>query len=1410
MRSGSCGSISRWALGCLLAWAGCSSTGPKAAPPADTWEDVCVDADGDGRGFQCEAGEDCDESDPNVFEGCKACSKPSEGCECEDGAAPVDCDLPKELTASGGLLCRTGTRYCRDSVWSECEGIKSFEAPPPSRHLTNAVIDQDAAPVICDPCHPDCYRLEDPIAPIGDGGPPGSTIEYQSGGGITLTSYVNDAALPNASDELDIIPPCDPSAGPAGDTDCDGVPNGLDPYPDEKPFATDHTTIFMDLPPGASGSTTRLLEFSINTADIYFLIDMTGSMNEEKTALFNSLSSGNYLDNPATTGVDESAGIDCSDGPDADELPDNSLKTGGITGNIACLIKNSGFGLGWFREIPFSASDDYAIRYAYPDFEAYEHRQDISTNVSLTSNALDLLYTRGNRNWAESATVALSAVATGGPIYMGWDRPGIPPKVCPAGTFGYPCFRNEAIPMVVLITDAPMMNGPVPSQGHLGNENSNYPTNGADKQPVNYQPNGLRYTSLSSDSMYHPVSGNEAYATAYDVGVIDDSFKTYTGDTRGMSADVHAGNLGILCSSGWPSNADSASSPGYPDAVFKFTVQNSKTLTVSTRGTRHAPTLAIVPASAATTAPTAVTASTSNHNVANAQNLGTLGANINLNISGSTASSTFNTGDFPTYAMRDCFRGTGGSPLAPDAVFRFQVSQSGPVTFAADGSGFEAVLALYQTLPTSMSDHAIVNSPTGGSANDRFWEAGAVVPTGTTSAPGAVNGRAIWMRGGDTSVAVVNNYATSFFTDVPGDSSCNNVTGTARDAVFDFRVTGTSSKTVSFEVTGSADSTASAAFDHVIALNSRPSTSGGSFPAAASACDKNGAGTRRSSLTRTLAPGTYSLVLRGERRTSGWWSEDDKGQYGLIISDDSVQPLGCHNESVSNSFTANLTAGVQYYLVMRGRNTSSGSGRGAYSIRMSNASGGACAFDNTTYAGGSGDSSYNPHVAEVTQLFAPGDYYAVVKGNANNANWSPMPPSSDTARGWYQLTLGDPTLATDNQVATMPQWGDASSGVLQQLNAHSIHVVNVTSTIAVSGYSGGATNQNQALQAQADAISNATGAVSTAGTALRFDIRNDGQGMGFAVVDAIAKLTNNLKMDVSVRFVPLPDAPAAPTAFVFVGRAIDNGAADGCDGVADLDSDGVLDTHLGCLPGAEPRFELTFTNPPATSPLSESKHVRLNGTKGGYDMRVEVIGRELTGSDNNWKWIDSVPVYIVPEDVVEDPPPFLYNATGFYYQDVTAAGCMGTERPDWRSLYWTGTHPAGTSTSWSMCAGQTADELQACISANGWQLIADVRPGGSCAGPADCPNGYCTETFVCEYPERPGCSNDVDCGSSGKCVSNTCVWTANPIDLKPAVASGFNGLKYVRLKVQLNASASRVYAPSITSLGLNYLCAPGE
>src|SRR5688572_3305069 len=104
MRSGRCGSLSRWPLVALVLWLGCTDKDPAAPaiePPPDSWEDVCVDDDGDGYGLQCDKGSDCDDEDPAIFEGCRACAKPNEGCSCEVDAPSVDCTLSKEVTADG-------------------------------------------------------------------------------------------------------------------------------------------------------------------------------------------------------------------------------------------------------------------------------------------------------------------------------------------------------------------------------------------------------------------------------------------------------------------------------------------------------------------------------------------------------------------------------------------------------------------------------------------------------------------------------------------------------------------------------------------------------------------------------------------------------------------------------------------------------------------------------------------------------------------------------------------------------------------------------------------------------------------------------------------------------------------------------------------------------------------------------------------------------------------------------------------------------------------------------------------------------------------------------------------------------------------------------------------------------------
>lgn len=583
----------RLALLVMLWWSGCS--GASHTPPPAGWENVCIDADGDGFGFQCEAGPDCDDTSAEQHEECETtCRAPRTGCACEATAAPVDCQLPYELSASGALLCSTGTRYCRDGSWSGCEGVKSFVVPPPNRVLHRAIVNADAGLVTCSPCQPDCYRIDEEIV-LPDGGSSEALTAGQNGG-ITLNRFANDAGTPDAGLLDDVL--CTPGVAP--DVDCDGIPDTFDPYPSAPPFASDHRTIFMDLAPGESADQGFLVQFFVNTADIYFYLDMTASMEGERDNLIASLTTGNFL-------PDAGAGIDCAD-RDFDGAPDNALKNAGIAGNIACLIRDARLGAGWFRDIPFEGPYANGIRVAPTDYEMFEHRQDITSDVAAVGGALASFATRGNYNLPEGSMQGLWSLVTGEQVYTGWDRPGIPPRTgCPAGTWGYACFRDGAVPIVIHIGDAPLQNGPSPTSA----ARKDYLTDCAEecscarescrfgycwcvekrcsceddsRHPLQYDAEVLSDMRSGSEGGYRALDVSaETLGTAQDVGVIDDALVTYAGDTAGMASDLRFAGLGT-CPSGtsaWRSSSESA-----PDAVFRFTVRNTKSLTVSTRGSR--------------------------------------------------------------------------------------------------------------------------------------------------------------------------------------------------------------------------------------------------------------------------------------------------------------------------------------------------------------------------------------------------------------------------------------------------------------------------------------------------------------------------------------------------------------------------------------------------------------------------------------------------------------------------------------------------------------------------------------------------------------------------------------------------------------------------------------------------------
>lgn len=571
-----------WLIGLALTLFACESE----APAYVAWANVCVDTDRDGFGPRCALGPDCDDADPLVHENCRPCAKPAEGCACESDTPSVDCTLPAELTQKGSLLCNVGTRFCRDGQWTACEGIRSFQAPPAGEYLgqiTQALVENGG--VTCDPCHPDCFRYDESF----DGGTSDGGLSPGSGGGITLTSTTTEST----TSEQPLLNDVECTPGVAPDFDCDGIPDEFDAYPYEPPFESNFPTIFMDLAPGESAQSSFDLRFYLNTADIYFYLDMTGSMEPERDNLIAGLTTGNFFPNGG-------AEVECAD-RDFDGFPDNYLKERGIAGNIACMIRDADFGAGWFRDIPFKGpyAGNQKIDVGYYDTEIFQNRQDITGNVDSVLAALRGFQAVKNYNTPEGGVLGMWALATGGELYAGWDRPGVPKRVgCPAGTWGYACFRDDAVPILVHITDMPMQNGPPTASGLISGGSIPEHAGGLPSHPLNYDDAVLSGMTAGTEGTFRNLMMTaEGFADAEIVGAADAALLTYTGDNTAMRADLNYAKVGA-CPSG---SAWSATDEAAPDVVFHFKVASEKAITLSSRGTSFNSTLLLMKADASRT-----------------------------------------------------------------------------------------------------------------------------------------------------------------------------------------------------------------------------------------------------------------------------------------------------------------------------------------------------------------------------------------------------------------------------------------------------------------------------------------------------------------------------------------------------------------------------------------------------------------------------------------------------------------------------------------------------------------------------------------------------------------------------------------------------------------------------------------
>lgn len=195
------------------------------------------------------------------------------------------------------------------------------------------------------------------------------------------------------------------------------VPEGVDAGLDAGTDAGPEVDICIDLPFNDPPEELRLdFVAQIQNADIYFLVDVTGSMEDEINRIQETLTS---VIIPGLVA----------------EIPEVRLSVG--------------------RYADFFVPDMSSRSYGSRGDDVYRLVQASTPNVDLVLGAVNRLILQSGGDTPESLTEALYQSATGDGVPSYLD-----PASCPPNTNGYPCFPEGSTPIFVVFTDAPTHNGP--------------------------------------------------------------------------------------------------------------------------------------------------------------------------------------------------------------------------------------------------------------------------------------------------------------------------------------------------------------------------------------------------------------------------------------------------------------------------------------------------------------------------------------------------------------------------------------------------------------------------------------------------------------------------------------------------------------------------------------------------------------------------------------------------------------------------------------------------------------------------------------------------------------------------------------------------------------------------------------
>ncbi|NMC71247.1 MAG: VWA domain-containing protein, partial [Myxococcales bacterium] len=176
---------------------------------------------------------------------------------------------------------------------------------------------------------------------------------------------------------------------------------------------------YLVLPPhGPVEERDLLFGTNIQVADVFFLVDTTGSMYGEIDNIKANLSSL-------------------------------------IIPEIRRRIPDAWFGVGWFADFPTGS-------YGSGDDRAFELLQTMTDDTATAQTAVNALPRRSGADGPESQVEALYQTMTGEGLGSWVPMYGAP------DCRGAPCFREGALPIVLLFTDAPFHNGPTGGEPYSG------------------------------------------------------------------------------------------------------------------------------------------------------------------------------------------------------------------------------------------------------------------------------------------------------------------------------------------------------------------------------------------------------------------------------------------------------------------------------------------------------------------------------------------------------------------------------------------------------------------------------------------------------------------------------------------------------------------------------------------------------------------------------------------------------------------------------------------------------------------------------------------------------------------------------------------------------------------------------